>query len=183
MSPSRSGVRRYRGALATGVDEVLESYRAAILGLEQDLLSGPLPLSFSTLFSSELLSLLAPRPHSPARPASSSSAGAVAPSPSAIAAALIPFSLGFPAMAALVADLRRRPVGGGQLLVMLHERTRGAGGSERQRLFERLLWHCYQARRRTCRVVRFHPPVHNSTRNPHIIHRSFMHVADDSLNR
>lgn len=77
---------------------------------------------------------------------SSAPAGAVAPSPSAIAAALIPFSLGFPAMAALVADLQRRPVGGGQLLVMLHERTRGAGGSERQRLFERLLWHCYQAR-------------------------------------
>lgn len=35
-----SAAHRYRGALATGIDEVLESYRAVILGLEQDLLSG-----------------------------------------------------------------------------------------------------------------------------------------------
>ena len=119
--PTRNRCRR---ALAVGVDELVTAYRARVLDLEQELLTG------ATLYGGALLSSF-----------DSCLPGRLPPSTAALGAALTQESNLLPAVHGLIASVRREALAGGPLLCRLAERAQGAGDPQLGTAYTRLLWH------------------------------------------
>eukprot|EP01018_Ginkgo_biloba_P006220 Gb_14684 [translate_table: standard] len=97
----------YRRALANGISEVLSIYRSAVLQVEQNFLSDPVPVLAS------------------------------------VTQGLNKFEVLLPPLHALILEVEREDIRGGQLLNLLHKKCH-CGVPDLQACMQRLLWHGHQ---------------------------------------